>query len=201
MASIPLDDILEFEAAFEKTITVLASYVKDVLPNHEIIRADRDLSVPTVPYVTIRPVMGGGMNASSYGNDPIYTDYGDDETITYVFQYLCPVMIKCYKGNAFSDAMKLKQGFKNKARHYKFFKSDPTVGVTTFTQVRNDPTPIDQQTMETGAIFNVSLSFLSKEVETESLGYVQKVEGLTFTKETDSTPIVGSGFDTENQTP
>ena len=179
----------------------MASYLKFTLPDHKIVRADRELSIYTTPYVAVRPVMAGGMNGSSYGNDPIYTDYGDDETITYVFQYICPVLIKCHKGHALGDATKVVQGLKNRAKHYKFFGSDPTIGVTNFTQVRNDPTPIDQQTMETGAVFNLSLSFLAKEVETESLGYVQNAAGLTFTKETDSTPIVEVGYDTESQTP
>lgn len=180
--SVPLADIKEFEAAFDFVMDQLALFIKDVLPNHALIRADLDLTVPTTEYVSVRPLTGAGMNPSGYGNDHIYYEQnsvtGDE---TYVYQYFVPVFIKVYKGSAFSDANRVRQGFKNKTRHYNFFGNDQTIGVTNFTVITNDPTPIDDQTMQPGATFNVTLSFLAKEVST-SLGSIERVDGTVTTK-------------------
>jgi hypothetical protein len=102
MADLTVADIEDHDQAYEFALERLAYLIKDTLPARKIIRADRDLSVPVEPYITVRPMIVSGMNPSSYGNDPLdrIEDGAGNEYDIFQWKVICD--IKTYKGNLYS---------------------------------------------------------------------------------------------------
>lgn len=179
MAIIPIEDIKEYREAKEYALGVLAGFIKNTLPTHKIIRADRSYTIPTTKYVSVRPMATAGLNASGMGNQAYYTDTAEDGTITSVYQYSTSVQLKCYKEDANGDLEYLRETFKDKPSHYAYFGKDPLAGVTAFGMVTNTPQPIDQQEMEPCATMNMTVTFIAKRVST--FGNIEEVNGDLFT--------------------
>ena len=184
MASLTVNDIQDHDAAYEFALERLAYLIKDALPNRKIIRADRDISVPVDPYITIRPMMVSGFNPSEYGNDPIKRMKDDSGNEYDIFQWKVVCDVKTYKGNAFSDLSRVKQALKKRVKHYEFFGKFQTVGVGAVSPVANSFTPIDNQEMEAGASTRITLHYICKDLD-DSFGALDKVTGKTSTQSTE----------------
>ena len=123
MASLTVNDIQDHDAAYEFALERLAYLIKDVLPARKIIRADRDISVPVDPYITIRPMAVSGFNPSEYGNDSIKRMKDDSGNEYDIFQWKVVCDVKTYKGNAFSDLSRVKQALKKRVSITNFLAS------------------------------------------------------------------------------
>ena len=176
MAGLTVDDIMDHDEAYEFALERLAYLLKDTLPSRRIIRADRDLSVPVDPYITVRPMMISGMNPSDYGNDPIDRIEDSNGNEFDIFQWKVACDIKTYKGNAFTDLSRVKQALKKPVKHYDFFQRFKTVGVGMVTPVANSFTPIDDQEMEAGATMRITLHYICKDQD-GVFGDIETVEG------------------------
>ena len=201
--SIPFDDVMEFDDAYEFALGQVAYYIKDLFPEKPVFRADRSLSVPTEPYVTIRPMTVGGMNPSDFGNESVQNFTASDGTLTQIYQHRLMVSIKCYKGSAVADATTLRKNLNKPVKHWEYFGKYKTVGIGSKSQVTNNPTPIDQQEMEAGATFNLGIYFLSKEVTLpeDGLGYILTAKGDINCLDRDGNTEITQEFDSDNASP
>mgnify|MGYP003139717133 CR=1 FL=1 len=177
MASLTVNDIQDHDAAYEFALERLAYLIKDVLPNRKIIRADRDISVPVDPYITIRPMVVSGFNPSEYGNDPFdrIEDEAGNEYDLFQWKIVCDV--KTYKGNAFTDLIKVRHTLKHRVKHEEFFGKYKTVGVGAVSTIANSFTPIDNQEMEAGASTRITLHYICKALD-DSFGVIETIEGV-----------------------
>jgi len=187
MASLTVNDIKDNDDAYEFALDQLAYLIKDTLPAREIFRADLSMSVPVDPYITVRPMVVSGFNPSEYGNDPFdrIEDEAGNEYDLFQWKIVCDV--KTYKGNAFTDLIKVRHALKHKVKHEEFFGKYKTVGVGAVSTIANSSTPIDNQEMEAGASTRITLHYICKALD-DSFGNIETIEGVVKNDE-DSTPF------------
>ncbi|CAH9012696.1 hypothetical protein VP277E431_P0047 [Vibrio phage 277E43-1] len=195
--SIPLEDIYEYREAKEYALGKLASFIKTILPEHKIIRADRNSTIPVEKYITVRPMATGGLNPSGMGNYAIFKEVDKDGVESNVFQYSTNVQLKTYKGYANEDMEYLRESLSSGSVTYEIIGRDPLVGITNIGIVTNTPTPIDQQETEPGATMNLSVTFIAKRTNSY-FGVIDKVTGVTKTDSEGN--IIEEGFDVEKPT-
>lgn len=178
MPIINIDAIPTVEVAPAFAMEKLRLFMKEIVSDRLLILAEQNTPPPTTPYVEARPMPISGTPSSSYGNDSIYHEVDDIGTETYIYEYMMPVSLKTYKGNAQGDMLKIRQSLKNRDLWYKYFGREGLVGVRQVTPVANQPTSVGSYTWETGATMIVTLSFLTKEIYTEG-GIINTVGGTT----------------------
>lgn len=178
--TVPVSEIGTLPEAYELVRQIFGKIIKSTLGmNFPVVLAEKDTSVPTEPYASIKLITSNGEGNAFKGNTPIHTEInavtGDE---TNVFSNIVQVVVKFFKGDALLNANLVTQNLNTSTFHYNMFKADSRIGLRGYTEPRENNVPIDQQGWESGALMTFTVDVLSKQVILEGLGVIETVTGF-----------------------
>lgn len=178
--TVPVADIGTLPEAYELVRQTFGKIIKLTLGlDFPVVLAEKDTSIPTEPYASIKLITSTGEGNAFKGNTPIHTKIssatGDEIN---VFSNIVQVVVKFFKGDALLNANLVTQNLNTSTFHYNIFKSNGQIGLRGYTNPRENNVPIDQQGWESGALMTFTVDVLSKQVILEGLGVIEYVTGF-----------------------
>lgn len=178
-----IDDIPYVEEYSEYITDKLYDFLSYILPERGLVLANESSLIPTDPYLSVREIEILGESMGAFNNKATYSDMDETGNLTQVFMWTIPFEFKAYKGDAKTDLTKVWVALKNPTNYYNYFGKYGIIDCNPTSGVRRSDTPIDDQTMELGAVLNVNINIAVKVIETEGLGSIDSLNFSTVTKE------------------
>ena len=170
-----IDDLLGQEDAIDFALEQLAGFILDtrVCPNRKIILADKNDTVLTTDYLTVK-ILSDINKSGIYSENPVRYNMDSLGVETYVYSHILTLQLRTFIGDAFKDMRHIKTMLRNKNLNEKYFHSKGSVAITQIGTATNNPTITDEQSSEPSATMQVSIGYTWKYVE-DSGNYVDDI--------------------------
>lgn len=188
-----ITQILTQQEAKEFALNQLGFFIKEILPNRELVPDEPNTPIPTTDFLSL-DILTGSNYSGGFGQQHIFYEMDATGAETYVYKDKVVLDLYTFIGNAYDDLDKLRTMLNNKYFKYKYFGSkNGLVGVTDIGEVRDNKISVyKSQETRSGARLRLALTYIYKVVDDHG-EYIEEID-FTATTKVEDQEIVKTGI-------